>query len=287
MRSIQNEENVIKVFNAVPIFTYNDKEYRLLVCGKPRSQTGSGEPKTDIYTKFIVDGVDIEEIKISLKQTDYEFLENKIRFERFEALVGKGNGEKKVREIVETIFKQDLHGFEKSSIPQDDVIRHPGEAPCTKYLLGYRLDITNKKCANRSCPLNLTLNEKKEIFTGATLDEGKRNAVVNGMVIKDSGVANMFLEMNVSGEETPQEILDRCRSFDDDSLYEDFEPVGTLKAVNYFSNGKYEHRRLAVCVEYSYDGTQVVPKFVIERPLVIKTSEVVGKLLKVLAEHSE
>ena len=223
MKSIKNEENIIRIFENTPVFNYNNREYRLLVCGKPRVQNGNGEPKTDIYARYIVDEKDIVEVKISLKQTDYNFLENKIGLERFETIVGKGNGKKWATIIAEEVLKQDGAGMLKSAEPEYGVVRRSGETPCTRYLLGYRLDITNKPNGKRSFPLNLTLDEKKEVFTGATLEERKRNAVVNGQIIDNSGIANLLLEMDVNGTETPQDILDRCRTFDDDSFYAGFE----------------------------------------------------------------
>ena len=287
MKSFENEVNIIKIFKNRPVFYYRGSLYRLLKCGKPRVQRGKGEPKTDVYVKYLVDEKEFIEIKISLKQTDYNFLENKLNLERFEVIVGKGNGTKMAEELVKSILNQDLEGFMNDVKLEYNAIRHPGEMPCVRCTTGYRLDITNKPNGKRSFPLNLSLKEKMEVFTGATLEERKRDAVVDGTIIKNSGIANVMLEMDVNGNETPQEILDACRSLSEASFYDDFELYATLKAVNYYSNGKYETRPLIVSVEYSYHVLTKTrePRFIIKNPLVTKSSQVVKKLKPLLEQY--
>lgn len=274
-----NEENLIKAFEKNPDFFYGGHSYHLLKpYGKPKSRGRGGEPKTDVYFSFLVDNKEVIEIKISLKKKNFNFTENKVCFERMN-LWGE-NTENILTTIATSILKNDYDKIYKSLInPKRD--RRKGD----KYLLGYRLDLTNKPNGKRSYPLALTTEQKVEFFTGATMEEEKRNSLVSGEMIKNSGVANMYLEMDITGEETPQEILSNLISLNDKSFYEKNELFATIKAVNYFPNppegsNKYDGPRpLLIQASYNHnEGTDTIDKsFIIENPLQITAKDIVEK----------
>ena len=275
MKSLENENKVIEIFGRNKDFMYLGKRYQVVMVGKPRVQKGKGEPKTDVYLLFRIDDEEDCEVKVTLKQKDFNFVENKVKMERFEMIVGEGNGTEKATMIARNVLQQDLDGILESCKPEHECIRKSGEKPCTRYTLGYRLDITNKSNGKRSFPLGLTLEQKMEVFSGARLEERKRNAVVCGKVIENSGVANMLLEMDLTGNETPQEILGALRPLSDETLYDDYDLYGTLKAVNYYTNGKYEHSRPLV-LQVRYDG-EFKPEVYIDRPLLVNSTEKVNE----------
>ena len=274
MKSLENENKVISVFDRNRDFTYQGWRYHIITAGKPRVQKGKGEPKTDIYLLFRIDHWGDLEVKITLKQKDFNFMENKVKMERFEAIVGEGNGAEKATMIAESVMKQDLDGILESCRPETGYIRRKGEKPCTRYTLGYRLDITNQNNGKRSFPLGLTLEQKMEVFSGAKLEERKRDAIVCGKVIKNSGVANVMLEMDLTGDETPQEILAALRPLSDETLYDNYDLYGTLKAVNYYTNGKYEHSRpLVLQVRSNEVDGELRPEVYVDRPLLVNSTE--------------
>ena len=66
-------------------FIFQDKNYSVVLAGKPTCH--KGEPKTDIY--ILAKSVNDEtEIKISYKKENADFIENKMSAERAEQLLG-------------------------------------------------------------------------------------------------------------------------------------------------------------------------------------------------------
>ena len=76
----ENEHRILSYFNAGTRFIMRNQEYEVILSGKPTCY--SGEPKTDIYILArSMDGHQ-EEVKISFKQSNADFLENKTNAER-------------------------------------------------------------------------------------------------------------------------------------------------------------------------------------------------------------
>lgn len=66
-------------------FVFREKEYKVVLSGKPTCH--KGEPKTDIYI-LAKSETDKVEIKISYKKENADFIENKMSAERAEQLFG-------------------------------------------------------------------------------------------------------------------------------------------------------------------------------------------------------
>ena len=79
------ERRIGKIFAQGKVFTLNENTYEILFSGKPTCK--SGEPKTDIYVLLENDGK-VEEIKISYKKENADFLENKTNAERAKQIFG-------------------------------------------------------------------------------------------------------------------------------------------------------------------------------------------------------
>lgn len=74
------------LFLQVKNFSYECREYTVLKCGKP--VVSKGECKTDIYV-LAQDEIGCQkEFKISIKQNDADFLENKISLNRAIEILG-------------------------------------------------------------------------------------------------------------------------------------------------------------------------------------------------------
>lgn len=75
---INTEHCVEKLFPVGTTFSFEGKKYQVALCGKPRP--ARGECKTDVYIKGIASDGEAREIKISVKQKNADFLENKMSF---------------------------------------------------------------------------------------------------------------------------------------------------------------------------------------------------------------
>jgi len=77
----QTERIIIETLRASTNFIYRNDTYELLEFDKPTTSTG--EPKTDIYIQAQKESTqEIFEFKISVKQRNADFLENRISAER-------------------------------------------------------------------------------------------------------------------------------------------------------------------------------------------------------------
>lgn len=76
---INTEHCVEKLFPVGTTFSFEGKKYQVALCGKPRP--ARGECKTDVYIKGIASDGEAREIKISVKQKNADFLENKMSFD--------------------------------------------------------------------------------------------------------------------------------------------------------------------------------------------------------------
>ena len=79
------ERRMLSYFSKGTEFFYNGRTMKVLESDKPTCS--QGEPKTDIYV-LASDGHNQEEIKISYKKENADFLENKTNAERAEQLFG-------------------------------------------------------------------------------------------------------------------------------------------------------------------------------------------------------
>lgn len=258
MKSLDNEKYVAESFVIGSNFEMEGKVWTIMNSGKPRTQGGSGEPKTDTYVAIKSEN-ETREYKISIKRSDYNFVENKLSMKRIAEIMGEDTAKKVIEEGIANLVKNNAESLYDDMVVKENVVRAKGEEPTTRFKLGWRLDMTNKENGKRSFLFPLTNKQKKEMFTGECLEERKRNAVVNGVVIKDSGVANYLLEMDLECVVNPIDIIEKCVPITEDFVKENnFEIYGTIKAVNYFTNGKYEHARpLVMYVDYEkmQDGT--------------------------------
>ena len=82
-----SESHILSLFKPQKHFCFQEKNWKVLFSGKPTST--AGEPKTDIFVRCKnIDTSEILDLKISYKQADAEFLENKISAERAVQILG-------------------------------------------------------------------------------------------------------------------------------------------------------------------------------------------------------
>ena len=86
----ESEKKLREIISNSKSFTFEGEAFVPELVTKPAIEGGGGETKTDVYIKARkISDNSISEIKISYKQKNFSFLENKIKKERAEAIYGK------------------------------------------------------------------------------------------------------------------------------------------------------------------------------------------------------
>lgn len=262
MEALLIEKNIIEMFPLNKQVNYNKQEYYVDCCAKPTYPNGEG--KTDIYLR-LKNKNNTEEVKISIKNTNADFLENKLNSKRAEIIFGKNWSNiitNVASSIKEAFIKRQLYYPEKT-----------GRVSAGSYTMGWRLDILNKNSGQLSCPVVFTKKQKEEIFLGTNLSDEKRNGFVFGKVIENCGIANRIL-LKAELYQTAQQVLDAL------ILIDDYNPDLFLafKAVNYRSiEDKIDgNRPLAVWVDWS----QEKPEIIFDSPLIFGAKNDILKTFK-------
>lgn len=259
MKSLDEEKRIIKLLSNSSIL-WKNKQHKIVVCEKPKYSRGEG--KTDIYV--LLDNN--EELKISLKQKNADFIENKVSINRAKEIFGNSWSEI----ISSTASLLRSHFLER----QIYFPEKKGRIEKGSYTLGWRLDITNKKSGELSVPFFFTGQQKEEILLGYNLDENKRNAFIDGKMVVNSGVANYILLEN-DDFSTPQEIINNLLTVQNYPI----SYYASFKAVNYRSetNKIDGNRPLAVYIDW------VTKEIIFSNPLVYGAKkDILPKLMKVI-----
>lgn len=268
------ERRVLSYFRKGTIFCYKGKNVQVLEAGKPTCL--QGEPKTDIYI-LITDGLKEHEIKISYKKENADFLENKTNADRAKQLFGLNwrtvieNSTTEIREQFETrkrIYKNSFRRTEKGAIT-----------------LGWKFELLNKPGGDLSGKMDLDKQQVYDVYAGANLSRDKKDAMVNGRVIRNSGVANYILVSDRVN--SAQEVIDQMEPIED---YIKKHPniYFACKALNYRTyKAKYDgNRPLAVQVNWDIKGGKLCSNLVFDMPLEMNGDVMAQKLLSCLKRLS-
>lgn len=265
-----SERNIKELFYKGATFHYEGYEYEVVECGKPTCY--KGEPKTDIYILAETNGYE-RKFKISFKQTNADFIENKTNAERAELILGT-NWEDIIIEatmgIADTFYAKPLI-YKKSH-------KRTGAGSIT---LGWKYELLNKSGGDLSGVVNLNHEQVIDVYAGTHLPADKRNASVNGRIIENSGIANFML---VNDDMTDaQSVIDSIVSIED---YVNMHPTVyfACKALNYrtFENKYDGNRPLSVFVDWNVVNGKLNGRLVFNAPLITKGNEVADKLLHCL-----
>ncbi|MDE6263773.1 MAG: hypothetical protein K2M11_01380 [Paramuribaculum sp.] len=271
---IDSEQKVRDLFPKGASFNFEGKTYTVAICDKPRPS--KGECKTDVYIKGIAADNEEIEIKISVKQSNADFLENKISLERAFQILGN--------DAVDIIKKSTLSIKDKFEEDYLVYFTAPGKQEGKTMKLGWKFELLNKQSGEKSNALVLTDEQKIEIYSGKSLPEDKRNSKVDGVIIKDSGVANFILNLE-DKDMTQVECLNRLEPIADFAKKQNI--YFACKALNYrYEKGKWDGPRpLAVYVDWfiNKDG-KLDACLRYDEPLMHNGNEI-GKNLKNLMEE--
>lgn len=227
------ERQITALFAHGQELTYKGENVTVLFAGKPQAFKG-GEGKTDSYILLKKEDGTLEEVKISLKKSNADFVENKLSAGRVSGVMGDNWQDR---------LSGSLEGF-RETMKEHDPERENGTL-----VLGYRLDLVNKKSGN-AVELDITHEEAVDFYAGTSLPEAKRDSFVKDRIRKNSGVASHML---LGDEfESGQEILDKVIPIDE---YVKDHPTLYLtpRAVTLRPGGKFESSRP---LGLSYDWKQ-------------------------------
>lgn len=254
-------------------FFHAAKEYEVSLCGKPRPS--QGECKTDVYIKGIASDGEVRELKISVKQKNADFLENKMSLGRACEIFGKDASD---------IIRRCLLSIQDRFI--DDCLvyfEEKGKTGARTMKLGWKFELLNKLSGEKSGILELTEEQKNDVFAGINLSVDKKNSRVNGQIINDSGVANYIL--NIDDDNMTQ---DTClRNLQPIEEYVKSQTIYfACKALNYrFDKNKWDGPRpLSVYVDWFVDNGKLDAHLIFDYPLEHNGNEVGKKLKSILKE---
>ncbi|MGL5124751.1 MAG: hypothetical protein ACRC6U_02030 [Fusobacteriaceae bacterium] len=270
------EKHILELFKNEKKITLESGDYNIITVGKPFPSDGKGEAKTDAYIKLENHEGNVKELKISIKQKNADFLENKISLERAQGIFGK-DASNIIRESLEKIkdeFNYPLVYVSKSK-----------KTEAGSLTIGWKFELMNKLSGKKSSEILLSDKQKLDVYSGSNLSCEKKNCKLEGEIIKNSGVANFVLEVDPSNlPTTSKEVFDSLESVE--KYVKDKKFYFSFKAVNYrTSKSKWDgNRPLAVYVDWTSENNIISSKIVTETPLEVKANEIGNKIKKILDE---
>jgi len=258
----ETERQIISKFKSESVFTFENTCFKILEIGKPKPS--KGECKTDVYilAKNISTNVK-REFKISIKQSDADFLENKISLERAIEILG-ADAQKIIYNSILSVEKS----FNDDFLVYFDKFKRT-EGKCIK--IGWKFEFINKSGGERSGLMLLDDSQKIDIYSGSNLNQSKKDSLVNGVVIKNSGVANYILEVENTTENLKY-FLDKLLPIEEFAVKQDI--YFACKAVNYRATfNKWDgNRSLSVYVQWTLEGEEIKAELIMNNPLEVKAN---------------
>lgn len=255
----QLEEHIISVFQQDRLFAYHNKLYEVITAGKPRPQGAGGECKTDVFIRAREQGTDhIEEIKISVKNENKEFMGNKLKKQDVEAYFGS-----KWEEIVVEATTSLKESFENRVL-----LYASGKYPTkpNSVTVGWKLEIADRPRA-LSVKIPLTDQQIKDyVYKGIDLSEEKKNSVVNDEVIINSGVADYLIITSMDKISSADNVIEQMELIDDADIDETYF---IFTANNYRTDKDKADgpRSLAVRIEWECKNGKMIPNYCYDHPL--------------------
>lgn len=265
------EKKICGLFTRGTSFVYDGVKYTVSANSvKPR--VSKGECKTDIYISTTFDGGE-KVFKVSVKQTNADFLENKITYQRAKEIWGPD---------VDQILTKAIGGlkdkFNHTNLVYFDSVDHT-EAKSIK--LGWKFELLNVLSGNLSGKINLTKEQKIDVYSGSNLPQEKKDATVGNIIVENSGVADYIMVVNPDVQLTVDYCIQQMQTIED--YVNGKEIYFACKALNYraIPNKWDGPRPLAVYVDWSIIDGKLHGKLIFDQPLQ-KNGDEVGEKLKSL-----
>lgn len=274
-RNFSDSERYIKeLFGTGTTFTNNNKHYQVILSDKPTCS--KGEPKTDLY--ILVNELETtirKELKISVKKSNADFLENKISDERALAILGQD-----WKYIINACTMQLEDKFKNKPLIYK---RKKGKTNAGSITLGWKFELLNKSSGELSNRIALSKKQVIDIYSGTNLPDDKKNAWINGNKVSNSGIANCLFIGNTELYNTAQDVINNIIPI---TTYVESHPDIYLacKALNYrtFEQKFDGDRPLCVFIDWNIKDSKLTPNVRFDAPLVTCGNAVASKLLTTL-----
>ena len=268
-----SERYILSLFPVNTIFQFKGINYKVLIAGKPCPS--KGECKTDIYVLTETETKDQVEFKISFKQINADFLENKIKLERAIDILGVN-----AQEIIKKATKSIRNTFEDDYLVYFKRFKRT-KAKCIK--LGWKFEFMNKISGEKSGTIPLTLEQKINIYAGTNLPVDKKNCFVNGNVIENSGIANYIIETHQYNQPLNY-YLNKMVKIEDYASEQNI--YFACKALNYrVDENKWDgDRPLAVYVDWNLINKKLFAEIVYDNPLAVKGNQIGTNVRQILSQ---
>lgn len=265
----ETERKILSAFTPDSNFFINDIQHKVILSGKPLVQ--KGECKTDIYVKTICSKSIEHEFKISVKQDNADFLENKISLERAKEILGVNFSniiKKSTLSIVDKFEKHKLIEFKKNG---------------PTIMMGWKFEFMNKISGEKSGLMELNLSQVNDIYSGKNLREDKRHAFINHKQVKDSGVADYILISKEGPVQNCQKYIDELVPIS--NYIKSKKIYFACKALNYRVNEKKwdGNRPLCVWVDWYVQNESLFSRLHFDNPLVTKGNDIGNNIEKLLS----
>ena len=270
------ERRLIDLLKVGAKFKFDGVEY---IVSKPscKPSVARGECKTDVYVQTAsVNGDKV--FKISVKQQNADFLENKMSYERAVELFG--------------LHADDVIMQATNSI-KDNFLKTPiiyftrkGNTNAKSITLGWKFEFVNKPGGKLSSSMQLTTRQIVDVYSGTSLPEDKKNAIVNGEEIVDSGIADFILVVDQDKNITIGDFEKGLMAIE--KFVETEKPTiyFACKALNYRAEkDKWDgDRPLSVYVDWYIKDAKLVGELRFDEPLHHKGNEIGNIVQNLLAE---
>jgi len=272
----ETERHLVRLFTEATVFTYNEVNYEILIIGKPRPS--KGECKTDIYILCRDNFGKEAEFKISIKQSDADFLENKMTYERAVEIFGS-----ETDNILSDSILKIKKSFENEPLINFTKFKRT-EANCIK--IGWKFELLNKTGGDKSAELILNNDQKIDVYSGSNLSVSKKNSNVNGQLIENSGVANFIIEVDNIVEDLDYYL----NKLEDINTYAVEQRIYfACKALNFRVNAnKWDgNRPLSVYCHWSLNiENKLEAEIIFDRPLQVKGNVIGNNIRNILSKLS-
>lgn len=270
------ERRLIDLLKVGVKFKFDGVEYTVSTPScKPT--VAKGECKTDVYVQTKSENGN-KVFKISVKQQNADFLENKMSHERAVEIFGA-----KADEVIMRATNSIKENFQKTPIIY---FVRKGRTDAKSITLGWKFEFVNKTGGNLSASMQLTTQQIVDVYSGTSLPEDKKNAIVNGEEVIDSGIADFILvvdqykNMTIEDFEKGLMTIEKFVETEKPTIY------FVCKALNYRAEkDKWDgDRPLSVYVDWHIENSKLVGELRFDEPLHHKGNEIGNRVQNLLLE---
>ncbi len=269
---IDTEKKICELFTQGTVFDYNGVRYTVS-SSAAKPTTKKGECKTDVYIPTTFDGGE-KVFKVSVKQTNADFLENEVTYQRAKEILGSD---------VDKILIKAIGGLKDKFNHTKLVYFDAGDHTKAKSIkLGWKFELLNVLSGNLSGKIDLTKEQKIDVYSGSNLPKEKKDASVGNSIVKESGVANYIMVVNPNVQWTVDYCIQQMQKIED--YVNGKEIYFACKALNYRATvNKWDGpRSLAVYVDWNIIDGKLHGKLIFDQPLQKKGAEMGEKLKSLL-----